>query len=51
MARPVHIESLGALRHEVWIGPHRLTVDEPAEAGGEDAGPTPVELLLAALGS
>ena len=50
MARPVHIETVGPLRHDVWVGPHRLAVDEPA-AGGEDAGPTPVELLLAALGA
>ena len=32
------------------IGPHRLTADEPAAAGGTDAGPNPPELLLAALG-
>lgn len=51
MARPVHVESPGALRQDVWIGPHRLVSDAPAAAGGEDAGPTPIELLLAALGS
>ena len=32
------------------IGPHRITADEPAEAGGTDEGPNPPELLLAALG-
>jgi putative redox protein len=51
MARPVHIETARGLAHEVWVGPHRLTVDEPPETGGMDAGPTPVELLLAALGT
>jgi hypothetical protein len=51
MARPVHVETAGGLRHEVWIGPHRLTVDEPTASGGGDAGPTPVELLLAAVGT
>jgi putative redox protein len=51
MARPVHIESGDQLRQEIWLGPHRLTADEPPEAGGADAGPTPVELLLAALGA
>lgn len=51
MTRPVHIESVAGLRHDAWVGPHRLTADEPAEAGGQDQGPTPVELLLVALGS
>jgi uncharacterized OsmC-like protein len=51
MARPVHIETAGGLRHEVWIGPHRLTVDEPTAGGGGDAGPTPIELLLASVGT
>ena len=36
---------------EVTIGGHRLTVDEPAAAGGTDTGPGPYDLLLAALGS
>lgn len=49
MARPVHVESVSGLRHDVWVGPHRLTADEPPDAGGGDAGPSPVELLLAAL--
>lgn len=30
---------------------HRLVADEPAELGGGDAGPNPVELVLAGLGS
>jgi putative redox protein len=51
MARPVRVESAGGLRQHVVVGPHRLVVDEPPEAGGGDAGPTPVELLLGALGA
>jgi uncharacterized OsmC-like protein len=36
---------------DVAIRNHRLVVDEPAELGGSDAGPNPVELVLAGLGS
>lgn len=32
-------------------GPHRLVSDEPVDLGGTDAGPTPTELLLGALGA
>ena len=39
------------LTHDVKAGNHHLTVDEPVETGGEDLGPSPQELLAAALAS
>ncbi len=35
----------------VFTDRHQLLADEPARYGGADTGPTPYELLLAALGS
>ena len=36
---------------KISVGRHRLQADEPMSAGGQDAAPTPYELLLAALGA
>ena len=48
----VIVTSQANLRNEVRYGAgHVLTTDEPIAAGGEDAGPDPYTLLLAALGS
>lgn len=43
--------SASGFAQEILAGRHRLTVDEPLAAGGADAGPTPYDLILAALGS
>jgi len=48
----VIVTSLSNLTNEVSYGNyHTLITDEPVEGGGEDAGPDPYTLLLAALGS
>jgi putative redox protein len=39
------------LAQTIEVRTHRLRADEPVEAGGTDTGPTPYDLLLAALGS
>jgi putative redox protein len=39
------------LKQQVEIRDHRITADEPRDGGGEDAGPSPQELLAASLAS
>ena len=39
------------LTHDVKAGDHTITVDEPMSSGGDDMGPSPPELLAAALAS
>lgn len=41
----------GKFGQTIEIGPHTLAADEPKEGMGDDTGPAPHELLLAALGS
>lgn len=52
MNRSVVVQS-GPLRfaQSISVGPHVLRADEPKEVGGNDEGPTPYDLLLAALGA
>jgi putative redox protein len=46
----VHGEAKG-IAQEITVDSHRFAADEPLSAGGTDTGPTPYDLLLAALGS
>lgn len=41
----------GNFVRDLQLGVHRVRADEPADVGGQDAGPNPYEYLLAALGS
>jgi len=47
----VTVRSVGKLRQQIDAGAHTLYADEPVGVGGDDAGPNPYELLLAALGA
>ena len=48
---PVIVRSANSFRNDIEAGPHKLVADEPTSAGGTDAGPTPYDYLLAALGA
>ena len=41
----------GKFAQDIQVAGHRLRADEEAEKGGDNSGPAPHELLLAALGS
>lgn len=50
MTTPVIVRSRGEFRSDVEAGPHHFVIDEPVDAGGTAQGPTPYDLLAAALG-
>lgn len=51
MARAVTVHWLTGMKAEVTVGPHRVVLDAPPEAGGGDEGASPVEMLLGAIGA
>ncbi len=44
-------QRIAGFRHIVKVRQHRLNCDEPLESGGDDAAPSPQELLAASLAS
>lgn len=44
-------QRIAGFRHIVKVRQHRLNCDEPLEVGGDDAAPSPQELLAASLAS
>lgn len=50
-AQTMNVRYRGGERYDIAVRGHTLTVDQPAEAGGEDAAPTPTELFVASLAS
>ena len=51
MGRAVTVQWVKGMKVEGAVGPHRLVMDAPPEAGGGDEGPSPAELLLGAIGA
>jgi len=51
MATVVVTGGAAGFTQEIEAGRHRLAADEPVEAGRTDTGPSPYDLLLAALGA
>ena len=50
MTKAVVLRTHGSYRTEVEAGPHTFVLDEPETAGGTGSGPTPYDMLAAALG-
>jgi uncharacterized OsmC-like protein len=48
-AQIVRVVHQGDDRFDVVVRGHRITVDQPEEAGGQDTAPTPTELFVSSL--
>ena len=51
MSMHASAQRISGFRHVVKVRQHRLNCDEPVETGGDDAAPSPQELLAASLAS
>ena len=49
--KPVTVTWDGGVRFTADIRGHKIVVDQPPQGGGQDAGPMPLELMPAALGT
>lgn len=49
--RPIIVTWDGGMRFTADVRGHKVTVDQPAKAGGEDTAPMPLELLPTSLGT
>jgi uncharacterized OsmC-like protein len=50
-ATTVRVDHLAGDEFTIGVRGHRLTVDQPVDAGGRDTAPTPTELFVAGLAS
>jgi putative redox protein len=49
--QPIVVTHEGGVRFVAQVRSHRVVVDQPVAGGGEDAGPMPLELIGASLGT
>jgi len=47
----LRIESAGGVASRVRVGGHELVFDQPTQFGGTDAGPSPLDVLVASVGA
>jgi uncharacterized OsmC-like protein len=45
----IQVTYLAGSKYRIAMGRHSLTIDQPADAGGSDAGPSPLQLFAASL--
>jgi uncharacterized OsmC-like protein len=50
-ARELSVVWVGGDRHRISVRNHHVLIDQPRCDGGDDAGPTPVELFIGSLAS
>jgi putative redox protein len=48
---PIVVTHESGVRFAAQVRSHRIVVDQPIRGGGEDVGPSPIELLGASLGT